>query len=118
MKFVPAGHTTFNEAFRGLSKEEIFKLENWRFSREAQSPEIKSLIARGKATYHPDCQDSVADDFPKNSWSIQEDVTGTLATLKSHLWPGFYAYHRCNTNIAGYFYMGDGIRNENLPFMA
>ena len=45
------------------------------------------------------------------------DVTGTVATLKSQLWPGLYSYHRCNTSIYGYFYMGDGIRNGNLPFM-
>jgi len=59
----------------------------------------------------------VGKDFPKNSWSIQMDVTGTVSTLKSQLWPGLFSYHRCNTPIYGYFYMGDGIRNANLPFM-
>lgn len=117
MKFVPAGHTVLNEAFRGISKEESFKLENWKFTRKPRNPEIKGMIERGEAIYCSDSQDTVADDFPKNSWSLQTDATGTVTTLKSHLWPGFYAYHRCNTNIAGFFYMGDGIRNSNLPFM-
>ena len=75
------------------------------------------MIARGEATYNVDCMDSVANELPKNSWSVQEDATGTVATLKSHLWPGLYAYHRCNTNIVGFVYMGDGITNLDLPFM-
>lgn len=85
--------------------------------RPPKDEEIKSLIARGEAVYNIDCLDSVAKDFPKKAWSIQSDTTGTVATLKSHLWPGLYSFHRCNTNIAGFVYMGDGIRNDNLPFM-
>jgi len=85
--------------------------------RKAKDPEIESLIARGEAIYNSECLDNVSKDFPQNSWSIQEDVTGTVATLKSHLWPGFFSYHRCNTDITGFVYIGDGIRNNNLPFM-
>jgi len=88
-----------NEAFSGLSKEQAFDLSSWQFARMPKDPEILGLYARGEAVYNEDCLDNVSKDFPKNSWSIQEDVTGTVATLKSHLWPGFYAYHRCNTSI-------------------
>ena len=70
LKYIPSGKTTFNEAFKGLSKDDLFKLENWRFERESKDPEILSMIARGKAIYNPDCLDSVADDPLKNSWSI------------------------------------------------
>uniref|UniRef100_A0A7S3IPB2 Radial spoke head protein 9 homolog n=1 Tax=Strombidium inclinatum TaxID=197538 RepID=A0A7S3IPB2_9SPIT len=116
-KFTPLEKIVENEAFNGLSKDQMLSVENWQFHRDPQDPEIQNLIARGEAVYNADCLDSVAKDFPKNSWSIQKDVTGTVATLKSHLWQGFYAYHRCNTDISGYIYMGNGIKNENLPFM-
>ena len=92
-------------------------LDCWQFTRDPCDPEIKGLIDRDEAVFNDNCLDCVAKDFPKCSWSIQTDVTGTVATLKSQLWPGLYAYHRCNTSIHGYFYMGDGIRNGNLPFM-
>lgn len=120
LKYTPACKFEQNEAFCGLTKEEVFKFENWQFTRKAQGAkksEIEDIFARGEAIYNPNVLETVADEFPKKAWSIQKDTTGTVATLKSHLWPGLYAYHRCNTNISGFLYMGDGIRNDNLPFM-
>lgn len=117
MKFVPSGKVAMNEAFSGMAKDECLKLENWQFSRSPKDPEIQGVIAREEATFSSDVFDNVASEMPKNSWSLQTDVTGTVVTLKSHLWPGFYAYHRCNTSISGFVYMGDGIRNSDLPFM-
>lgn len=117
MKYTPSGAIDYNEGFRGLAKADSLSLDNWQFSRDPKDEEILSLISRDEATYNVNCLDAVAKDFPKNAWSIQSDVTGTVATLKSHLWPGLISYHRCKTNIAGFFYMGDGVRNANLPFM-
>ena len=120
LKYTPAQKFETNEAFCGLSKEDSFKFENWQFTRKAQGvkkSEIEDIFARGEAVYNSDCLETVAHELPKKSWSIQKDTTGTVATLKSHLWPGLYAYHRCNTNFSGCLYMGDGIRNDNLPFM-
>jgi radial spoke head protein 9 len=33
------------------------------------------------------------------------------------IWPGFIAYHRANSNIYGYAYFGDGIRNSDFEFL-
>jgi len=118
LKYIPGNNQPQpNEAFRGLAKKEMMSLDNWHFTRSPKDPEIKGKIARGEATYSSDCRDKVSAEMPAGSWSIQEDVTGTVATLKSHLWPGLMSYHRCNSNIVGYCYMGDGICNQNLPFM-
>ena len=75
------------------------------------------MIARLEAVYSDDFLDPIAADKPNFSWSIIKDTTGTVATLRSQLWPGFYAYHRCNTSIYGSVYIGDGIKNIDLPFM-
>ena len=48
---------------------------------------------------------------------MQEDVTKSVVTVRSHIWPGFYAYHRCNTPSHGCVYIGDGLRNNDLAFM-
>lgn len=117
MKHTPLGNVISNEGFKGLSKDQMQSLDHWQFTRDPKDPEIKGLIDRDEATFNENCLDCVGKDFPKNSWSIQMDVTGTVSTLKSQLWPGLFSYHRCNTPIYGYFYMGDGIRNANLPFM-
>ena len=75
------------------------------------------MIERDESIFNVECLDSVEKELPKNSWNIHKDATRSLATLKSNLWPGLYAYHRCNTNIYGFIYIGDGIMNSNLPFM-
>ena len=117
IKFTPAQKTEWNEAFSGLSLEDAKKVENWQIMRKPTKKEILDLHARGEAVYNPDGMENVSDDFPIKSWSIQNDATGTVVTIKSHLWPGQYSYHKCNTDIVGCVYMGDGIRNNNLPFM-
>ena len=70
-----------------------------------------------EAVYSDNFLDSVASDAPKQSWSIIGDVTGSVAVLRSQLWPGYYGYQRCNTQIHGAVYIGDGIKNIDLPFM-
>jgi len=106
-----------NEAFGGLSKEDALNLNNWQHFRQVEHTEKKELIARQEAIYNHDFLDSISDDEPKQGWSILKDTTGTVVVLRSQVWPGYYAYHRCHTHIYGGCYMGDGIKNINLPFM-
>ena len=70
MKYTPAEKFEINEGFRGLSKAEACKMENWQFTRSPQDVEIQEMIARGEGVYNADCLDSVDKDFPKNSWSL------------------------------------------------
>ena len=51
------------------------------------------------------------------AWSIVADTSKTVATLRSQLWPGYFAYHRVKTPVFGSVYIGDGMPNVNLPFM-
>lgn len=116
-KFTPICEIKQNEAFKGLSKEEACELKNWSHLRPIQSQRVKDKINRNEAVYSEDFLDSVCEDYPKNSWSISPDSTGTVFMLKSHFWPGYVAYHRCNTRNHGGFYNGFGIKNVDLPFM-
>jgi hypothetical protein len=117
MKFTPTGTIIENEAFNGLAREEVSDLNNWQFTRAATESEVISRIERGEAVYTDQFLDSVSNDKLRNAWSVQYDQTNTVATLKSQQWPGLIAYHRSCTSISGYFYFGDGISNQNLPFM-
>jgi len=116
-KIVPNGNVMQNEAFRGLNRDDCFSLKNWQFMRVPQSDEIRGKRDRGEAVYDENCFDAVSHDTVQNSWSVQKDVTGTVATLRNNQWPGFMAYHRCNTDICGSVYLGDGICNHDLAFM-
>jgi radial spoke head protein 9 len=119
-KVVPGpngGKLERNEGFAGLSPEDANTLSNWLFTRSPRDPEVKGLYEREEALFKEECLDNVSKDYPKMAWNIQKDATGTVATLKSQLWPGLYCYHRCNTQIFGLMYIGDGIKNINLPFM-
>jgi len=71
IKYTPAEKLCKNEAFKGLTKDQAMSLDNWQFCRKPKDEEIQNVIARGEAIYNENCLDSVAKDFPKNSWSIQ-----------------------------------------------
>lgn len=75
------------------------------------------MIARHEAIYNDSFLDSLSADVPNKCWSVLSDVTKSVAIVRSQLWPGYYAYHRSNTNIFGGVYIGDGLRNNDLAFM-
>ena len=75
------------------------------------------MIQRDEAVYNSNFLDDISADFPKNSWSLVKDTTGSVANLRNNLWPGFYSFHRVNTPVFGSLYIGNGIRNNELPFM-
>jgi radial spoke head protein 9 len=52
--------------------------------------------------------------LPQTSHSIHFKIK---ATVRSLLWPGFVGYHRANSAIFGYTYIGSGIKNSDLPFL-
>lgn len=117
MKFTPLNQVKFNEAFRGQSRADAFQLSGWVHFRPVENKKQKDLIARQEAIFASDFLDDVSDDKPNFSWSIIKDTTGAVSTLRSQLWPGYYSFQRCNTPIYGSVYIGDGIRNIDLPFM-
>lgn len=116
-KFTPLKEAVRNEAFRGLNKDSGFSLSNWQHFRSISQSEKVGLLQRDEAVYNNSFLDEVVCDFPKNCWSLVRDCTESVANLRNNLWPGFYAFHRLNTPLYGSLYIGDGVRNNDLPFM-
>ena len=101
-----------------MNREQCLDKSNWFVLHDVPNdPEVKGLYERDEATFAENICDTVNNDYPRKAWSVNMDVTGTVATLKNHLWPGLIQYHRCHTNIIGAVYIGDGICNSELPFM-
>ena len=82
-----------------------------------QQAEKTGLVQRDEAVYNNNFLDDISADFPKGSWSLVKDTTESVANLRNNLWPGYFAFHRVNTTLYGGLYIGNGIRNNDLPFM-
>lgn len=67
--------------------------------------------------FSKDFLDNIEKDSPRGCWSTQIDAKGTTVTLRSLLWPGYYSFHRLESAIFGSVYLGDGVKNIDLPFM-
>jgi len=116
-KITPSHELRRNEAFRGLSQENVGLLHNYFHFRNVQSQAKKELLLRDEALFHQDFFDPIEEDAPKCSWSIQGDPSQRLVTIRSLLWPGYVAFHECNTPYFGGVYIGNGLRNNDLAFM-
>lgn len=86
--------------------------------RPAEQEDKHEQSLREEDVFVADFLDNCALDKPHSSWSVIKDpVNPLVVTIRSRLWPGYFAYHRGNTALFGGVYMGDGIKNIDLPFM-
>ena len=116
-KMLPINELRRNDLFEGLSSDDLDKKEKYVHLRPVENQEKKDKIAMGKAVFDFDFLDSIADDPIKQSWSIHVDSTRTISTLRNLIWPGYFAYHKANTDEFGGVYIGYGIKNIDIPFM-
>ena len=116
-KMLPINEMRRNDLFEGISSEDLDKKEKYVHFRPVENNEKKDKIAMGKAVFDFDFLDSIADDPIKDSWSLHLDSTRTTCTLRNLIWPGYFAYHKANTDEYGGVYIGYGIKNNDIPFM-
>ena len=116
-KMLPINELRRNDLFEGLSSEDLDKKEKYVHFRPVENQEKKDKIAMGKAVFDFDFLDSIADDPIKDSWTIHLDSTKTTSTLRNLIRPGYFTYHKANTDEFGGVYIGYGIKNIDIPFM-
>jgi radial spoke head protein 9 len=116
-KMLPINELRRNDLFEGLNSEDLDKKEKYVHFRPVENQEKKDKIAMGKAVFDFDFLDSIADDPIKDSWTIHLDSTKTTSTLRNLIWPGYFAYHKANTDEFGGVYIGYGIKNIDIPFI-
>ncbi|XP_078131440.1 radial spoke head protein 9 homolog [Sander vitreus] len=113
----PHGLVQMNRSFGGLSHSEAAKLANFLHFSEAKNLKKKSILEMGDLNPAIDFLDVLSDDIPKGSWSLQLECASKVCVLRSLLWLGLSFYHVPMTPQHGYIYIGDGIKNLDLPFM-
>ncbi|XP_038617085.1 radial spoke head protein 9 homolog isoform X2 [Tachyglossus aculeatus] len=113
----PLGPVHVNRSFEGLSVSEAKKLSSYFHFKEPVNLKTKTLLERADLDPAVDFLDSLEHDVPKGSWSIQMERGNSLLVLRSLLWPGLTFFHVPQTKNYGYFYVGTGEKNMDLPFM-
>ena len=116
-KMMPINELRRNDLFEGLNSEDLNKKEKYVHFRPVENQEKKDKIAMGKAVLDFEFLDSIIDDPIKDSWSIHVDSTKTTSSLRSMVWPGYFAYCKANCDQFGGVYFGYGIKNVDIPFM-
>ncbi|KAL2918041.1 hypothetical protein HK105_202455 [Polyrhizophydium stewartii] len=64
-----------------------------------------------------DIFESIENDEPKGVWSVQAEVGGTVAIVRSLQWPGHTFIHSASPLRFTSFYFGTGQKNHNIGFM-
>ena len=106
-----------NEAFTGLKFNDMCNLSSYSHLRPLQQREKLDLAGREDDIFNHNFLDCV-EASSKGSWSVQRDeINQAVVLIRSRLWPGYTSYARANTNIFGGVYIGDGVCNQDLPFM-
>ena len=116
-KMLPISEIRRNDLFEGLSSDDLDKKEKYLHLRPVENQEKKDKIDMGKAVLDFDFLDSIVEDPIKDCWSIHVDNMKTICTLRNLVWPGYFAYHKANTNEFGGVYIGHGIKNVDIAFM-
>lgn len=116
-RMTPSHELVRNAAFEGLSREALRDISKYAHFRNVQLPEKREQLDRDDALFTYNFLDPIERDLPKGAWSLQIDHSGSLATVRSFLWPGYFAFHKANSNSFGGIYIGDGVKNTDLPFM-
>ena len=116
-KMLPINELRRNDLFEGLNSDDLDKKEKYAHLRPVENQEKIDKIAMGRAVFDFDFLDSISDDPIKDTWSIQLDSTKTTCSLRSLVWPGYFAYCKANSDQFGGVYFGYGIKNVDIPFM-
>lgn len=82
-----------NSTFRGLGEEASLSLSSWELL--DGTPATQQLAGSLKAKFLP---------------------AASLTALRSMLWPGFTAFCAPGSNVSGYVYVGDGMKNADIAF--
>jgi radial spoke head protein 9 len=48
---------------------------------------------------------------------VQKDSSKRVAVIRNLMYPGYFAFHQSNSKNFGSFYIGEGLKNAELPFM-
>ena len=117
MKMLPSNELRRDDNFNGLNSDTVGAVNSYCHFRKAQKPDKIELIEMGDAVFNSCFLDGLNEDTVQNSWSVHTDSARTVSNIRSLVWPGYFAYHKANTNMYGGCYIGYGYKMKDIAFM-
>ncbi|XP_076442656.1 radial spoke head protein 9 homolog [Babylonia areolata] len=111
------GEVCSNRNFEGLHILEASKLCSYMHFRPPVLLAQKTLLEQAHLDKAVDFMDTLEEDIPRGSWSLQFDRGSGLVILRSMLWLGYVFFHVPGTRHFGSIYFGTGQKNQDLAFM-
>lgn len=124
-----------NHNFHGLSVGQSTELSFYFHLRQPDRLPKKTLLEREGLVKITDFADNIAEDVPQGEWhlsdltfacqnwhvtgvwSINRDSVTNTVTIRSLLWPGYFAFSVANSPIHGSVYFGHGEKNDDIGFL-
>ncbi|XP_063975146.1 radial spoke head protein 9 homolog [Diachasmimorpha longicaudata] len=113
----PDGSITENMVFQGLDPIESLDQKSYVHARFPREKWTANLVVRDDYNYSLDFLDPISTDVPKECWNVQRYLASRLVILQNLYWPGMTFYHIPESPHYGSLYLGNGIKNLNIPFM-
>eukprot|EP00736_Rhodelphis_marinus_P000532 Rmarinus@m.16000 len=104
-----------NTLFSGISAEESRNLSSYLHFRKPQRLAELSELEKSELQGPTDCLDCLSDDVPQGVWLLK-DLGGDspVMTIQNLQFPGYCFYCVPGSKSHGYFYVGDGVPNEDI----
>ncbi|KAL3895758.1 MAG: hypothetical protein SGCHY_004506 [Lobulomycetales sp.] len=111
-----------NKLNSGLSGNELGQLSSYLHFRPGFAVDYRLLNERAEQYQEAvDIFEPISRDDPQGVWSIQLERGGSVAILRSLLWPGYVFHHTPGQGDSpskwGGAYYGNGQRNDNIGYM-
>lgn len=109
----PGGNIVDSPTYRGLDYSKTITPKSYVF---VNKPKVVPATADA-VTASTDFLTSCADVVPAGAIVAKFDESTNAVTMRSLLYPGFFAYSFVGAPMAGYCYFGDGMKNADIALM-
>ena len=96
-RMTPEHQVRRNEAFKGLSKDDGMRLDNYLHFRNVQDEQKREELDLPTAPFNSKFLESAASDQPKGCWTMQKDESSDRVMVRSLLWPGYQFFHKVDS---------------------
>ena len=110
-------HIVSNNSFGGLTLSEAESLNNYYHFRYPENMKRKTVLEKRGMVESTDFLDPLSEDSPNGVWVLQTKLQRGQTVLRSVKYPGYFFFHTVGTKEYGGAYFGDGLPNQDLPFM-
>lgn len=112
------GSHVLNAMFKGLKLSMATDLNNYQLYRMPHNDWNENILKRPSYNYATDFLDTLDAVAPPQHYNaVSLDRYDGMVFIKSLLWPGMLFFHKCDTQMHGFVYFGNGRKNCELLFM-